>query len=40
VPGRRGGSSGRRQRCLITGIPLICGAETPFMLPIVPFSAG
>jgi hypothetical protein len=40
VPGRRGGSSGRRQRCLITGIPLICGAETPFMLPIVSEPAG
>ena len=34
VPGR-GGSSERRPRCLIAGVPLTAAAETPFMRPIV-----
>ncbi|HEX7485026.1 MAG TPA: alpha-L-fucosidase [Vicinamibacterales bacterium] len=33
--GRRSGSSERRPRCLIAGVPLTAAAETPFMLPIV-----
>ncbi|HEX7486607.1 MAG TPA: MBL fold metallo-hydrolase [Vicinamibacterales bacterium] len=33
VPGR-GGSSERRPRCLIAGVPLTAAAETPFMRPM------